>query len=443
MSIEATATGLPSSARMTRREPLFTYGALVALVLTLQFSPIVGLIGFRLTDASGWSSMGIARDALVLLLATAVLLRSVLTLRLVRWTRSLAWAAITLITLAILALISTAEPVFVALNLRRMLMFPLLFFAVAAAQLSPGQIFGLLRLILNTTVFVAVFGIIEYFSPNALWRDHLRVVEYFSSNPLDPFGALPFEESGRFFTWDLHGFFGGPVRRAVSTYLEPTTLAAALMCGICLAAAARRLQQKNATLKLLLILACGVLTLSKALGLFLLVMVLYVHFRIPSPRWIFTLTIIGGGVALWAQSVGLTVGKFEHLAGLATAINHVASGHLFGEGIGNAGNYAALDTGTEIGMESGLGNLLAQIGLAALIYLFWIQSIAADVIRRAIERRDRTGVFFASMVLGWFISFLFSASSLGIGGNALVFLALSLYLHRNYPVRSKGRAVQQ
>lgn len=442
MSVEAGATqSLSSPLRMTRREPLFAYAALVALVLTLQFSPIVGLIGYRLTGANGWSSMGVVRDALVLLLGAAVLLRSVLTLQLVRWTRSLAWAAITLITLAILAVVSTADPVFIALNLRRMLIFPLLFFAVAAAQLGSHQIHSLLRLILNTTVFVAVFGIIEYFSPNALWRDHLRVVEYFSSNPLDPFGVLPFEESGRFFSWDLHGLFGGPIRRAVSTYLEPTTLAAAFICGICLAAAARRLQQKNATLKLLLILACGVLTLSKALGLFLIAMVLYVHFRVPSPRWILTLTIIGGGFALWAQSVGLTWGKFEHVGGLASAISHVASGHYLGEGIGNAGITENIWE-VEIGAESGLGHLMAQVGLVALIYLLWIQSIAADVIRRARERRDPSGIYLASMVLGWFISFLFSASSLGIGGNALVFLALSLYLHKNY-ADANSQAVRQ
>lgn len=418
--------------RSTRKEPLFAYTVLAALVLMLQFSPIAGLIGYRLTGASGWSMIGVARDMLVLLLAAAVLLRSLLTLRIVRWTRSVTWSFFTLITLAVFAVISTAGPTYVALNLRRLLMFPLLFFVVAAAQLNPSQIFGLFRLILNTTVCVAVFGIIEYFAPNALWRDYFRVVDFFSSNPLDPFGALPFEETGRFFSWDLQGLFGGPVRRAVSTYLEPTTLAAAMMCGICLAAAARRIRQGGAGFKLSLILACGLLTLSKALGLFLIVTVLYVRFRVPSPRWIFSLTIIGGVLALWAQSIGLTEGKFEHVAGLATAIGYVSSGHILGEGIGNAGNYAALSSDMEVGAESGLGNLLAQVGLGALIYLFWIQSLAGDVITRARERRDRTGVYFVSMLMGWFISFLFSASSLGVGGNALVFLTLSLYLHKSH-----------
>lgn len=416
-----------------RNQPVFAYGALIALVLTLQFSPITGLIAYRLTGDSGWSVIGIARDALVFLLGTAVLMRSLLTLRIIRYTLSVTWAFFTLITLTILAIISTADLGSIALNLRRLLMFPLLFFAVAAAQLSQSQILTLLRFILNTTVLVALFGILEYFTPNSFWRDYLRVTEYFSSNPFDPFGSLPFEETGRFFSWDLQVLFGGPIRRAVSTYLEPTTLAAAFICGICLAASEFRRGDKGAKIKLFLIIACGILTISKALGLFLIVLVLYIRFKVPSPRWIFKLTIIGGITAFWAQSAGLTEGKFEHIVGLATAISHVSGGYIFGEGIGNAGNYASLGSDMEVGAESGLGNMLAQIGVAALIYLFWIQALASDVIKRSIERRDRTGVYFASMLLGWFMSFMFSASSLGIGGNALVFLALSLYLHKNYP----------
>jgi hypothetical protein len=143
--------------------------------------------------------------------------------------------------------------------------------------------------------------------------------------------------------------------------------------------------------------------------------------------------IIGGLFAYSAQSGGLTEGKFEHIVGLATAITHVSGGYIVGEGIGNAGNYASFGSNMEIGAESGLGNMLAQIGLAALIYLFWIQALASDVIRISSERSDSTGVYFASMLLGWFISFMFSASSLGIGGNALIFLTLSLYLRNNYP----------
>ena len=68
----------------------------------------------------------------------------------------------------------------------------------------------------------------------------------------------------------------------------------------------------------------------------------------------------------------------------------------------------------------------------AFLYIIWIQQLATDILQSAREKRDRSGVFFAAMILSWYVSFLFSASSLGIGGNALTFMAVSLYLHKNY-----------
>ncbi len=429
MSLLAVSAG---AARASRKQPVFAFSALVALILVLQFSPIAGLIGFRLTGDGAWSLIGVARDALVLTLAAGVLVQSMFSVRPSRWRRSTAWATATLLAVGGLATVSSADVASIALNLRRLLLFPLLSLAVIWAQLSPKQVALLLRLILGTTLIVAVFGILEYFAPDALWSDYFKVVNYFSSNPFDPFGALPFRESGRFFTWDWQDWTGGPVRRAVSTYLEPTTLAAALMCGVCLAAAASRAREPIVSLKIVLLIACGILTLSKSFGLFLIILVLYISWGIPSPRRLLSLTVAGCAIALAAQSLDLTEGMFAHVGGLATAINHVVKGNLLGDGLGNAGNYAAEGSDLGIGAESGLGNLLAQVGIVALLYVIWIQQLATDVLKSARKRQDRSGVFFAAMVLGWYVSFLFSASSLGIGGNALTFMAVSLYLHKNY-----------
>lgn len=429
MSALAVSAG---TARASRKQPIFAFSALVALIMVLQFSPIAGLIGFRLSGNGAWSLIGVARDALVVTLAAGVLLQSALSVRRSRWRGSTAWAMATLLVLGALAAASSADAASIALNLRRLLLFPLLSLAVIWAQLSPKQVALLLRLILGTTVIVAVLGILEYFAPDALWSDYFKVVDYFSSNPFDPFGALPFNESGRFFTWDWQNWTGGPIRRAVSTYLEPTTLAAALMCGTCLASAARRAHQPAASLKLVLLVTCGILTLSKAFVLFLIILVAYIGWGIPSPRRLVSLTVAGCAIALAAQSLDLTEGMFAHIGGLATAIDHVVRGSILGDGLGNAGNYAAEGADLDIGAESGLGNLLAQVGIVAFLYIIWIQQLATDILQSARERRDRSGVFFAGMILSWYVSFLFSASSLGIGGNALTFMAVSLYLHKNY-----------
>jgi hypothetical protein len=428
VSAQAVPATLPCSLHK-RGEPVFAYVSLVALVVALQFSPVIGLIGFNLFGGAGWSLVGIARDGLVLLLASGVILQSLVVQSSGRWTRTRFWALAVVVSLLALAATSPAELAPIALNLRRLLLFPLLVLAVMSSRLSPLQVSKLLRLVLVTVVMVATLGVIEYLAPNALWSDVLRVVDYFSSNPLDPFGALPFEETGRFFTWDLDNWVGGPVRRAVSTYLEPTTLAAALMCGIGLALAMRRRGEPPVSLSLILILACGVLTLSKALALFVIVVTLYLRLGIPSPRRIFSLTIAGIAIALAAQAAGLSEGKFAHIAGLATSVQYLFEGNLLGAGLGNAGNYASEGADLDIGAESGLGNLFAQVGVVALIYIAWIQALATDLLKRARERHDLGGRYVAAIILGWFVSFLFSASSLGVGGNALTFMVAGLYLH--------------
>jgi hypothetical protein len=431
--MNAVGDELPRVARQRRRGPVFAFGALFALVIALQFSSVIGLLGYRLTGSFAWSFIGVARDALVLILAALVLLQSALSHRGKRWSNSVRWAVLVMVGLLGAALASTAEPAVLALNLRRLLLFPLLCLAVASCRLTEGQIDSLFRLIVGTTVLISLLGIIEYLAPNSLWRDYLLVVEYFSSNPLDPFGSLPFEESGRFFTWDLRAVFGGPIRRAVSTYLEPTTFAAALMCGACLLAASRHAREPGARWKLSVVAICGVLTISKGLALAMAAVALYRYTGLPSPRHLFLITLLGGSVALGLHRADLLeVGPMSHVTGLATSIEYVLDGNLLGTGLGNAGNYAAEGSDMEIGAESGLGNLIAQLGALALIYIVWIQSLANDVLRKARQFRSHTGLFLGALVMAWYVTFLFSASSMGIGGNALSFLAVSLYLHRNY-----------
>ena len=56
--------------------------------------------------------------------------------------------------------------------------------------------------------------------------------------------------------------------------------------------------------------------------------------------------------------------RMEPVAGLVSALRHLLEGHWWGEGLGGAGNYT--DSGNDIGGESGLGNVIAQIGIVGL-----------------------------------------------------------------------------
>lgn len=425
-------SGAPLTSRQTER-PWFAVSILTILVLALQFSPFIGLLAFRVSGNPVWSFVGVLRDFLVIFLSVTVLLQALLLGRRVPWNGSVAWAIVAIVLTSICALISGADLSAIALNLRRIIVFPLLFLAVSWANLTAHQITFLFRLILTSTVVVATFGIFEYLLPNEFWTNFLGVVEYFSANPLDPFGELPFEETGRFFSWDLQRVLGGPIRRSVSTYLEPTTLAAALAVGVSLSKSADTKGQRGAKLALFVCVVCGILTLSKGFFFFLLIGGTYLLLGIPSSRWLIGISIAACGVAALARAAGYIEGPFAHVAGLATAFEYLLQGRVLGDGLGMAGNYATdlADVNPEVGAESGLGNILAQCGLLAFFFVAWIQVLVVSVVRSSNESGRAWGRYLAWVILGWFVSFLFSASSLGIGGNSLVFLAAALFLHRS------------
>jgi hypothetical protein len=412
---------------------------MLALLVSLQFGPAIGLVGYRLTGSTAWSFIGGARDGLVLalvLLAAGSLLTSPTPPRL---TASAGWALLLVAVYTGFALASTQPGVLVALNLRRLALVPLLFVALLLLPWSRLQLERLMAWLLVTSACVAALGLIERFAPDALWTQLLDVSSYTASNPLDPFGVLPFESSGRFFSWDLESAWGVVLRRLVSTYLEPTTLAPTLALALLLACAARSRRRYMAygfgapawvsatSLPTLLFLVAGVLTVSKGFVLFLGLLLAWRWLGVPQPRQVFLLSALGIAVSLLTAEAGFTEGAFSHLAGLASAAHHLVDGNLLGEGLGAAGNYGFTDT--DIGAESGLGNGIAQVGLAALLPLLWVRAIALESWQLALRRRDPGGPWIAAWLLFWFLTYLLSASSLGVGGNALGFAVLALYLH--------------
>jgi hypothetical protein len=148
---------------------------------------------------------------------------------------------------------------------------------------------------------------------------------------------------------------------------------------------------------------------------------------LPQPWQVLTITLAGVGMAVLLVEAGYTDGPFAHADGLASAIEYLLQGHLLGEGLGAAGNYTVADS--DVGAESGLGNGLAQVGIAAFLPLLWVRAIALDLRATAWRRRDPAGLWLGTWLLFWFLTYLLSASSLGVGGNALGFAVLALYLH--------------
>ncbi len=418
-----TSVAVPLVAPAGEEAPKLAFVLLVFLVLALQFGPLVGLLGFRLTGIDEFAWIGSVRDfAAVLLMVLAA----------VAWSRRAgplppsAWWALAMVAVyALLALLAGSGLLLVALNLRRLVLVPLLLVAVLVIPWTPRQVDRLFALIFGTAVAVALFGVAERLGPESLWSDVLDIQAFTAANNFDRFGHQPYHESGRFFSSDLEDLTGGPVRRLIATYLEPTTLAAGMAVLLTLALA-RRARGHAAWLPALLALGCGLATLSKGFLAYLIVLLAWRLTGLPSPRHLMLLVMLTCAAALAASSLHLE-GPLAHVDGLISALEYLRHGHWLGEGIGAAGNYA--DNPSEVGEESGLGNVIGQVGLMAVFSLLWIRALARDVLATATVRRDPGGPWLAAWLLFWTVTYVFSASSLGVGGNALGFLALGLYLH--------------
>jgi hypothetical protein len=292
---------------------------------------------------------------------------------------------------------------------------------------TPAQLRALLKLLIVSSVLVALLGLLERALPPSLWTAVLEIDRYNTATAVDRFGVIAFEDSGRFYSWDLETWLRAPLRRMVSSYLEPTTLAAAMASALVLVLAQGARGRPVAGAGLLFV-ACGVLTLSKGFVLFLPALLAWRLLGAPSPRHPLACALVLAGAAWGAARLGFGEGAAAlHVDGLLSALRYLSEGHLAGEGLGAAGNYA--DSDIEVGAESGLGNVIAQVGIAAVLPLFWVGALAREVMASAALRRDPGGPWLAGWLLFWLISYLLSASSLGVGGNALGFMALALYIH--------------
>jgi hypothetical protein len=409
----------------TPRAPVLAMVLMLALVVALQFGPLIGLLGFLVTDDPVWALGGAARDALVLaLLALALAAR--IGAAPPPLPASARWAVALVLVVALLAALSDSGLFVVALNLRRLALVPLLYLAVLAVPWTAAQVDRLFSVIVVSSAVVAAFGVVERLAPETFWTEWLQIEAYNAANGFDKFGTQPYAQSGRFFSSDLLAWTGEPVRRLVSSYLEPTTLGAAMAALLALALARRARGHRAGGLVLLAVVA-GVATLSKGFWLFLVMLLLWRGVGVPSPRHLLAMAGVGCVLAWLAAAALQLEGPLVHVGGLTTALQHLVGGNWLGEGLGGAGNYT--NDAIEVGDESGLGNAIGQVGLAAVLPLLWVAAIARDVLAVGVQRRDPGAPWLAAWLMFWMLTFLFSASSLGVGGNALGFVALALYLH--------------
>jgi hypothetical protein len=395
------------------------------LLAALQVGPLVGLLGFRWTEQFEWTLNGVARDLAVAALLSLAVLAAWTGSGRARLPASARWALAMVMAYTLAGLADPSGLLLTAMNLRRLVLVPLLFVAMLAVPWGAVQVDRLFRIVVVSSAVVAVLGLVERAAPEALWTDWLDIDAYTAASNLDRFGQIPFADSGRYFSTDLETVLGAPLRRMISTYLEPTTLAAAMAVLLTLALARRARGHPSLPLIVLAAVA-GCATLSKGFIAYLLMLAVWRVAGVPAPRHVGAMLLAGCGLALLAHQSRLE-GPLEHVAGLASSLRELAGGAWLGHGVGAAGNLS--DLGNDTGEESGLGNVMAQVGVLALLSVAWLLALVRDVLAAAAERRDPGGEWVAAWLVFWTLTYMFSASSLGVGGNALGFIAIALYLH--------------
>lgn len=366
--------------------------------------------------------------------------------------------------------------------LRRWCMPCLLYFAGRALTADPSPFLRSLRLFLGLAALVAVFGLVERFllAP-AFWMDTVDAVAFYRQQieaglipgqwlfvyrglPDGVFSALPLTV---------------PVRRLVSTFLEPTTLALFLALALVLALAAQPERRRPIgwpLLALALLLATAlVATLGRA-GMLVAVVgagalallalgrgrpwpALAAATVLPPLLAALAVTTLpdvparGQVTALleWSSAMpapaspppagapapsgpaptdrppGSTAeGAARHVWGLREGLQQMAEAPL-GLGLGAAGLWSEAP---HVGGESALGALTAQLGVFGLgFWLLFLLSLAAGLLLPSLgDAKEERGLHWrmwrglAAGLLGLLIASWFSESAAGVTGTAAYYL---------------------
>lgn len=307
-----------------------------------------------------------------------------------------------------------------------------LLLSVLIAFISPIYIenFDVIRYVRTYKILaylIVIFGILEYsLPPDSFLENFLHINSFFSNTNLDPWANVPIFENGRFYSWDLSLLIGKPVRRLISIYADPTITSAilTLLLNIFLFLPIKKLSDK---LLLLLIITCGMLTMSKFFVLSLLLSILYYYlkFRIRNiALYVFTLAAIVD-ILIYKSAIFNKIPSNEHLSGYLNALSNFS---LLGRGLGMAGNYAILANGkTSIGGESSFGSLMGQIGIFSSIFIFLINQLLNIIetqykVNRLIWKRYLLNVIYIT-ILEFFIGLMYSESLISVTVMDFIFLS--------------------
>ena len=216
------------------------------------------------------------------------------------------------------------------------------------------------------------------------------------------------------------------MRRMISFSLEPTTFAAFMLFCFTI------FYYYNKFSLALIALLFGSLTLSKLFIIGTVMVFLQRLLNLYSKTYLylgtFLLLYISRHIYLLTFNVH---GSFSHLKGFYTGFELLKEQPL-GFGLGVAGNRGSQYISTmngDFGGESGLGNVLAQIGVLGLFYLFIILILYTRILKsKNLDKKNKN--LNLSLITQYLLNFYLSASSLGMLSFYFIFAHLGLSLKR-------------
>ncbi|WP_108869586.1 hypothetical protein [Aquimarina aquimarini] len=314
-------------------------------------------------------------------------------------------------------------------NLRRILILYIIFFSFHGLFFGYGFT-SIKNFIIGISLFICLFGLIEYFLPDYFWDEWLSLPKYWN-NDTQGLEIESIKQTGRGYTSDLYFLYKKKFRRMLSVFLEPSTLGSFFSYIFAFFYFSNKFNYKK--IFLILILLCGMMVFSKIFILSILLIIAIDYFRM-------NLKLIFLGMTPLLIFLGYTVtnstfihGSFSHIVGVYTGFE-IAMNKLFGMGLGMAGN-RPMNPSTNIvngenGAESGFGNVVAQIGVGGLIIsiILYLLMVRSYKIYKLSGNSDYLGI--SAMILVYYLNYNLSASSLALSGNFIVFILAGVYLNR-------------
>jgi hypothetical protein len=355
------------------------------------------------------------------------------------------WLAIgflALVTLyfAIAAVINPSDLRGELIYARRFASLPILFLAGRLLPTAQGQFNRALRYVVIIAVAVAAFGLIEWIIlGDRFWTDIIHV-DALHASLLDE-GALSDRSrlvDGMPATW-ISFFDTFTIRRLVSTFMEPTTLALFLGFALCLGAFVMphgfggRGWTWAATLVILG--AALALTMGKAgvmVAVLTSVVVLIRTNRRTAARVAGLLVLIAGIGIIVGVLLPLGDNVMRHLHGLASGAGQILSAP-FGTGLGTTGFWGER---VSIGTDSTEGAIASQLGLLGLfLYAGWWAVTAWQLLpTEANDGAETVRRVFAGAVYAFLAASFVSNSTSGLlGGVWFALLAGWLLSHITSP----------